>query len=82
MAKRTLVSIIIIWLLLNGCVKIPERHSTLGKYNEMSNLNTECLWNDLFLPSDAAMAPQKMEELNSLNFKVLNWNSYKGNKKG
>jgi len=82
MAKQTLFCIVSIWLLLTGCVKIPDSHSTVGTYNGLRDMNTECFWNDLFLSSSAPVVPHKKNELNSLNFKVLNWNSYKGNKKG
>ncbi|MBE9519698.1 MAG: endonuclease/exonuclease/phosphatase family protein [Proteobacteria bacterium] len=82
MVKRTFFCIIAIGLLLAGCVKIPDRHSTVGKYNELGDINTECLWNDSILPANAPAAPQQIDELNSRSFRVLNWNSYKGSKKG
>ncbi len=82
MAKRTFFCIIAIGLLLAGCVKIPDRHSTVGKYNELGDINTECLWKDSILPANGPAAPQQIDELNSRSFRVLNWNSYKGSKKG
>jgi endonuclease/exonuclease/phosphatase (EEP) superfamily protein YafD len=75
---RNLCSVIVILLLLAGCVKIPERHNTLGTYNELNDFNTECLWNDKFLSYFPRAAPSAIDELNSLNFTILNWNIHKG----
>jgi len=82
MVKRTLFCIIAIGLLLAGCVRIPDRHSTVGKYNELGDINTECLWKDSIVPFNGPAAPQQTDELDSRNFKVLNWNSHKGSNKG
>ena len=82
MAKRTLSCIIAVGLLLAGCVRIPDSHSTVGKYNESGDINTECLWEENILRFKKPAAPQQIDALNSRSFRVLNWNSYKGNSKG
>ena len=78
--KKNFFCIFTIGLLLAGCVNIPDRHSTLGKYNESGDINTECLRQESLLPFNDA-ATQQVSELNSRSFKVLNWNSYKGSSK-
>jgi len=78
--KKNFFCIFTIGLLLAGCVSIPDRHSTLGKYNESGDINTECLRQESLLPFNGA-ATQQVNELNSRSFKVLNWNSYKGSSK-
>ena len=82
MLKRIFFPIIAIVLLLVGCVKIPEHHSTVGKYNELRDINTECTWKSGFSNFNTSAAPQQAGELNSRSFKVLVWNSYKGSNKG
>ncbi len=82
MVKRTLLCIAAIGLLLAGCVKIPEHHGTVGKYNELHDINTMCPGKDSILPLSTAGVPQKINELDSRSFRVLNWNSYKGSIKG
>jgi endonuclease/exonuclease/phosphatase (EEP) superfamily protein YafD len=82
MARKTLLFIISIGLLLTGCVKIPDRHSTVGKYNELGDMNTECVRDESLLPTNVSATPQQIAELNSRGFRILNWNSYKGSNKG
>jgi endonuclease/exonuclease/phosphatase (EEP) superfamily protein YafD len=78
MTKRFLFYIIAIGLLLVGCVRIPDLHGTAGHYNESGDINTECFATDRILARNTSAAAQEITELNSLNFRVLNWNSYKG----
>ena len=78
--KKSFFCIITIGLLLAGCVSIPDRHSTVGKYNESGNINTECRRGESILSLNGA-APQQVNELNSRSFRVLNWNSHKGSNK-
>jgi hypothetical protein len=33
--KKSFFCIIVIGMLLAGCVRIPDRHNTVGKYNEL-----------------------------------------------
>ena len=75
--KKSFFCIIAIGVLLAGCVSIPDRHSTVGKYNESGDINTECR----ILPPNGPAAPQQVDELNSRSFRVLNWNSHKGSNK-
>jgi endonuclease/exonuclease/phosphatase (EEP) superfamily protein YafD len=82
MSKRTFYCGVVIWLLLVGCVKIPEHNSTVGKYSELHNINTECSQEKNILPTSASAIPQQGDELNSQGFILLNWNSHKGNDKG
>jgi len=82
MTRRTFFCIFVICLFLAGCVKIPEHHSTRGGYNEFRDINTECLWEESILPLNDSITLQQVEELNSQGFMLLNWNSYKGSKKG
>ena len=81
MANRILFSIIAINLLLAGCVSIPDRHGTLGKYNGSGDINTECFNKDSILPSHNPATTQQIAELNSRGFRVLNWNSHKESNK-
>jgi endonuclease/exonuclease/phosphatase (EEP) superfamily protein YafD len=78
MLKHTLFYIIALCLLLTSCVKIPNHHDTLGQYKESDDINTECFVGDSNLQSITPMASLQITPLNSRNFKVLNWNSYKG----
>jgi endonuclease/exonuclease/phosphatase (EEP) superfamily protein YafD len=82
MVKQTFFCIVAILLLAAGCVRIPEHHGTAGKYNELSDINTECFSQDATLSFNPLAANQQADELNARNFVVLNWNSYKGKKKG
>jgi endonuclease/exonuclease/phosphatase (EEP) superfamily protein YafD len=81
MAKRSLFSIIVIGLLLAACVSIPDRHGTLGKYNESGALNTECFYKDSTLPFHESAATRRTAELNSRSFRLLNWNIHKESNK-
>jgi len=78
MIKRSLFYIIAIGLLLVGCVKIPDLHGTAGHYNESGDIDTECFTTGRISARNTSAATQEITELNSRNFKVLNWNSYKG----
>jgi len=82
MAKKLFFCIVTIVLLIDGCVRIPEHHSTAGMYNEVHNIDTECFSKDAILSFNTPAAHQQADELNARNFVVLNWNSYKGSKKG
>ena len=75
--KKSFFCIIATGVLLAGCVSIPDRHSTVGKYNESGDINTECR----ILPPNGPAAAQQVDELNSRSFRVLNWNSHKGSNK-
>ena len=75
--KKSFFCIIATGVLLAGCVSMPDRHSTAGKYNESGDINTECR----ILPPNGPAAPQQVDELNSRSFRVLNWNSHKGSNK-
>jgi len=79
---RTLFYIFIIFLLLSGCVSIPDRQSTIGTYNELQDINTECALGNEILPTNTLANPQQDDKLNSQGFRILNWNSYKGSKNG
>ena len=81
-AVRNLFCIIVIGLLLGGCVSIPAHHSTVGTYNELHDLNTECVLGENILSTTASATPQQIDELNSQGFILLNWNSHKGSNKG
>jgi len=67
---------------MGGCISIPEHHSTLGKYNELLDTNTECFPKDTIVQFSTPVTPQLADELNSLHFTILNWNIYKGSKRG
>ena len=82
MTKQTLFCIFIIGLFLAGCVNIPDRHSTIGKYNELQDIDTECSFENEMLSTNTLATPQQSDALNSQGFSILNWNSYKGSKKG
>ncbi len=75
---RTFFSLIVILSFLAGCVKIPDRHNTLGTYNELHDINTECLRNENLLSYFPLASSSAIGELNSNNFTVLNWNIHKG----
>ncbi|MGB6290447.1 MAG: hypothetical protein WBF36_09990 [Desulfobulbales bacterium] len=81
MVKTTLFHIIAIGLLLAACVRIPEQHGTAGNYNGPGAPNTECFSQDSILAHKPPAAAQQLGGLNSLGFRVLNWNSYKGSNK-
>jgi endonuclease/exonuclease/phosphatase (EEP) superfamily protein YafD len=81
MVKRSLFCIIAIGLLLAGCVRIPDHHGTAGKYNELGDINTECLAKDSTLQLNDHAATQQVDGLNSKGFRVLIWNSHKGRDK-
>lgn len=66
-------------MLLEGCVSVPDHHATAGKYNESGDMNTECLEKDSFIPRKNLAAEKHIDGLNSRSFRVLNWNSHKGN---
>ena len=78
MAKRSLIYIIAIWLFLAGCVSIPDLHGTVGHYNESGDINTDCFTTGRISARTTSATTQEITELNSRNFKVLSWNSYKG----
>ena len=78
MAKRSLFYIIAIGLLLAGCVSMPDLHGTAGHYNESGDIDTECFTTGRISARNTSAATQEITELNSRNFKMLNWNSYKG----
>ena len=78
MAKCSLFYIIAIGLLLAGCVSMPDLHGTAGHYNESGDIDTECFTTGRISARNTSAATQEITELNSRNFKVLNWNSYKG----
>jgi endonuclease/exonuclease/phosphatase (EEP) superfamily protein YafD len=80
--KQTLFCIFIICFILAGCVTIPDRHSTIGKYNELHDIDTECSFEKDMLSTNTLATLQQSDTLNSQGFSILNWNSYKGSKKG
>ena len=82
MTKQTLFCSFIICLFLAGCVNIPDRHSTIGKYNELQDIDTECTFENDMLSTNTLATQQQSDTLNSQGFSILNWNSYKGSKKG
>ena len=67
-----------IGLLLAGCVSIPELHATAGHYSDSGDIDTECSTAGRILPDAIPGAVLQVDALNSRNFRVLNWNSYKG----
>jgi endonuclease/exonuclease/phosphatase (EEP) superfamily protein YafD len=81
MVTRFLFFFITFGLLLHGCVRIPDHHSTVGKYNELSGISTECFRKDNISPS-VSEATNQIAELNSQSFIVLNWNSHRGSSRG
>jgi endonuclease/exonuclease/phosphatase (EEP) superfamily protein YafD len=78
MLKFSLYYIFAIGLLLAGCVGIADPSGTAGHYNQSGDVNTECSSADRTLAQHIPSATMQTEALNSLNFRVLNWNSYKG----
>jgi endonuclease/exonuclease/phosphatase (EEP) superfamily protein YafD len=80
--KQTLFCIFIICLFFAGCVTIPDRQSTIGKYNELLDIDTECSFENDMLSTNTLATLQQSDTLNSQGFSILNWNSYKGSKKG
>jgi hypothetical protein len=48
----------------------------------LHDINTECPQEKNIVPTYAAAIPQQVDELNSQEFMLLNWNSYKGSNKG
>ena len=65
-----------------SCVRIPGHHSTVGKYTELHDINTECPQEKNIVPTYAAAIPLQVDELNSQGFvgillpsQILDWNS-------
>ena len=79
MINRSLCYIVLIGLLLAGCVSIPDIHATAGHYNKSGGINAECSTTDPILLRNIPPATLQVAALNSQGFRVLNWNSYKGN---
>lgn len=63
--------------LLAGCIKIPEKHQTLGQYKETAAVNADSLCSGLPGSVEQKILPDGME-LDSQQFSLMNWNSYKG----
>jgi len=82
MGKKTLLIVLVIGIAVYGCVSVPDRPVVLGWYDTDGTMQTDCFDdNGLLLVEGRALA-QQTEELDSKGFRLLNWNSYKGSRKG
>ena len=83
MSKRNIIVIILIaWIALSGCVKVPEQPVVYGGYGYEAAQEVDCFDEMGTLIVGEAPSANSSAELNSQAFRVLNWNSYKGNRKG
>jgi len=76
---KTLIYILILHIpLLAGCLKIPEKHQTLGHYGESGGVHTDSLCRGLNGSGKGSMPTGGREMLDPQQFSLINWNSYKG----
>jgi len=77
--KKTIFLILIFHIpLLAGCWKIPEKHQTMGNYKETAVVNADNLCRGLSGNGEQKILPGGIDTLDSQQFSLMNWNSYKG----
>lgn len=76
------VLLIYVSAMICGCVSMPDRPSIMGSTSPEGIIYRDCFDPGRPLSLQASSPGGEALPLNSRGFSLLNWNSYKGNKKG